>query len=527
MTSSRVLWLLRSASGLVLSQAVGVAAHAQANPAQDHPAAATGTASEAIATAPREWRAPAMDGAVLADEGYAAIRAGDPQRAADRLGAALAHGGLDPQAERVAVLTLSDTLMTLNEPEHAAAVLTLIKAPPATDYQVASRLAFAMEKAGKPKEAASAFATAAAAAPGPAEQSQMLKGRAFSLTALDRGPEALETAARLADAPGLGRDDAVSLAYMAVKYGDDRLALRFFDRADAMSGLDGDPAANAAYAARRLGDDARALKYFKASLKGPSQAARDAQKRYQIRREVADLSRRFGAVASVFYGTGDTFTGGIVRHADHSNVQIGGEAYFRPFGFNGGRTVEVFGRVFETAASKAGDATGARTIQGWVGVRARPFPQLNFVLEGARLLKIGSTSISDWQVRAAFSATTGMDLRQDKRAWNMRHVYADVSHLVDRDETFAVVDARAGRAFRVGKGNLMAAPFAGAYLTHDSALRRSTALGVGPGIWLRQWLRETEEAAPRSAVVLTLQYRFRLGGDKRASGFFLTFSAAL
>jgi hypothetical protein len=32
--------------------------------------------------------------------------------------------------------------------------------------------------------------------------------------------------------------------------------------------------------------------------------------------------------------------------------------------------------------------------------------------------------------------------------------------------------------------------------------------------------------APQSYVDLSLQYRLRLGGDKRASGFFLTFSAS-
>jgi hypothetical protein len=120
-----------------------------------------------------------------------------------------------------------------------------------------------------------------------------------------------------------------------------------------------------------------------------------------------------------------------------------------------------------------------------------------------------------------------MDLRQDRSSWPMRHVYADAARLIRRRETFAVVDARAGRAYRIGTSRLMAAPFLGAYATYDSARAHPSAVGVGPGIWLRQWFRGSAEAAPRSAVDLTLQYRVRLGGDRRASGLFLTFSATI
>jgi hypothetical protein len=109
----------------------------------------------------------------------------------------------------------------------------------------------------------------------------------------------------------------------------------------------------------------------------------------------------------------------------------------------------------------------------------------------------------------------------------MTHVYADAARLIDTRETFALVDARVGRTWRVpAVKNLIAAPFLGAFATYDSLQSPKAAAGVGPGVWFRQWFRETETMAPQSYVDLSLQYRLRLGGDKRASGFFLTFSAS-
>jgi hypothetical protein len=245
-----------------------------------------------------------------------------------------------------------------------------------------------------------------------------------------------------------------------------------------------------------------------------------------VRREVSDLSRKFSLTGAAFYDQNDNLTG-RVPGANRGDLQVGAEAAYRPFGYNGGQTVEVFARAFETLAGRRGDPTGPQTIQGWVGARVKPFTQQNFVIEASRLVLIGKVSISDWEVRAAYSNTHGLDLRQDRTSWPMTHVYADTARLIDTRETFALVDARVGRSWRVpAVKNLIAAPFLGAFATYDSLQSPKTAAGVGPGVWFRQWFRETETMAPQSYVDLSLQYRLRLGGDKRASGFFLTFSAS-
>ncbi|MDP1998694.1 MAG: hypothetical protein Q8K22_03765 [Rhodoferax sp.] len=49
-------------------------------------------------------------------------------------------------------------------------------------------------------------------------------------------------------------------------------------------------------------------------------------------------------------------------------------------------------------------------------------------------------------------------------------------------------------------------------------------MGMGPGLNFRYWFNDDFYTAPRSFVDLSLQYRFKLQGDERAQGFFMTTS---
>ena len=520
-------WLFSSASAILLSQ-VATVAHAQAVAAPSASAYAQASAAAAsdapITTAPRGTATP-IAGWTAAADGFVAMKSGQFTSAADRFVVALDSGDLNIDQKRAVTLALSDTLVQAGEPMHAAGVLSTLSPD---SYDVASRLAYALDAAGKRPEAASAYKAAATEAPTANERVRMSKGRVFALAALDRRADTLAEIAPLAGARELTAGDAVNLAYLAVKFGDDRLALRLFDQGDAAKPLSSEVALDAAYVARRLKQDEPAVRYFRQSLASavvkPTLEAE--QTRYQVRREVSDLSRKFSLTGAAFYDQNDNLTG-RVPGANRGDLQVGAEAAYRPFGYNGGQTVEVFARAFETLAGRRGDPTGPQTIQGWVGARVKPFTQQNFVIEASRLVPIGKVSISDWEVRAAYSNTHGLDLRQDRASWPMTHVYADTARLIDTRETFALVDARVGRSWRVpAVKNLIAAPFLGAFATYDSLQSPKAAAGVGPGVWFRQWFRETETMAPQSYVDLSLQYRLRLGGDKRASGFFLTFSAS-
>ena len=454
----------------------------------------------------------------LANAGYTA---NDPAAAARAFQAALTAGGLSDAQARGVRLALSDVLSQTGDTSGRVAAL----APLATEmsYAVQSRLAYGLDAAKRPAEAATAYAAAAGDAPTPQARIDMLRGRIFALSSLSQAAETMATVQTLATEQVLSRDDAINLAYISVKFSDDRLAQGFFARADTLQPLAGDLALDAAYSAQRVKDRDTTVRYPKRSLDGA--ATGDPSRRYQVRRGLADLSRRAGATASLFYDDTGSQTG-RVPGAGSGNLQAGTEAYLRPLGYNNGRPVEVFVRAFETLDSRLGDPTGSETVQGWIGARIKPFASQNLIVEGSRLVSIGDRALDDWMVRAAWSSTSGLDLRPGSTATRMHQVYVDVAHLTDAGATFAVVDGRIGRSYQPGGGNLILAPFVGATLSYDSGLEREAALSAGPGVWLRLWIREDRYRAPLSYIDVALQYRVRLAGDRRAEGLFGNLSFA-
>jgi tetratricopeptide (TPR) repeat protein len=511
-------------SGSVLIGAAGAASLLAAWPAaaQLPPKAPIPASAE---TGPAANATPPADAYKAAEAGYSAMAAGDLKRAAQNFSSALQTRTLPAEPERNVRLSLADVLMQLHEHQLAADLLAPLAAE--QSYEVQARRAFALDGAGRRAEAASAYQAAQPLAPTPQAAQLMARSRVFALAALDRRAETLSVIGELAATPELPAQALVELASEAQHFGDDRLALRLYARADALTPLSGDTAMNAGYSARRGHDDAAAAHYFSrgladAAFKG---APNVDQARFQVRREIAELTRRWGATASIFYDDSN----GLSRlpGAGRGNLQAGLEVYYRPLGYHSGRPVEVFARAFETLDTARGDPVGAETVQGWVGVRAKPLETQNLVLEASRLVKLGARSRADWMVRASASAGTGMDLRQDRRAWPVWSLFGDAAHLIDADETFGVAEARIGRSYRTGADSrLILAPFAGLHATYDSGAATHVALGVEPGLWVRRWFRPGEFAAPRSFADLTLQYRIRLAGARRAEGLFASFSVS-
>ena len=72
------------------------------------------------------------------------------------------------------------------------------------------------------------------------------------------------------------------------------------------------------------------------------------------------------------------------------------------------------------------------------------------------------------------------------------------------------------------EGKTVLFPHAVAAAEYNSLLVDKLSVGAGPGVSLRHWFREDKYDAPRSYVDFSLQYRFRLSGDDRAKGLFLT-----
>jgi hypothetical protein len=462
----------------------------------------------------------------LAVAGFAAISAGDKRLAAEKLAAALGTGEAPPDQARNLRLALSDVLAQLGRPGESAAQLAPLAGE--QSYDVQARRAFALDASGQRAEAAQAFAAAMAVAPNPEARLLMAKGRIYALLALDRRGEVMVDVAALARVETLPGKDAIELAYIAIRYGDDALAERLFDQAERQRQLAGPAAIDAGYTAQRAHHDARALAYFRTGLatSPPPATPADAQARFQLEREVADMSRSWGAYASMLYDNTSSIAASLPG-SSRGNVQTGFEAYYRPLGYNAGRPIELFVRAFETLSSRRGDPTGGDTVQGWAGVRVKPFAAANLVLEASRMFKVGSVARDDWMLRAGYSATDGLDLRQDRASWPLRHVYIDVAQLLDAGETFASLEGRVGQSFKLGgQGRTIVAPFIGLSVAYDSGQANPTAVGIGPGVWLRPWFRGDDQTAAQSYIDLVLQYRARVGGDRRAEGFLATLSVS-
>ena len=86
----------------------------------------------------------------------------------------------------------------------------------------------------------------------------------------------------------------------------------------------------------------------------------------------------------------------------------------------------------------------------------------------------------------------------------------------------ASAEGRFGRSFRLDpiSKNLVFFPHAVIAASYDDFFATRQAYSAGVGASLRYWFGETKYIAPPSYWEMTLQYRFRLGGDKRAEGIF-------
>ena len=85
-----------------------------------------------------------------------------------------------------------------------------------------------------------------------------------------------------------------------------------------------------------------------------------------------------------------------------------------------------------------------------------------------------------------------------------------------------IAEGRFGRSFRLDpiSSKLVFFPHAVIAASYDDSFANYQAYSAGAGGSLRYWFRKTKYMAPPSYWELTLQYRFRVAGDKRAEGIF-------
>jgi adsorption protein A len=319
----------------------------------------------------------------------------------------------------------------------------------------------------------------------------------------------------------------LDLAYLAARVGDDEAARVLFANAAAAGKLPDSALQDSAYVSLRAGRDAEAVDYFKRTIDAADslKLKLEPQMLFDTRRAVAEITREGGVIASLIYRGGGTVVSGFGATRGpigNKTAQVGVEAYWRPFGYLNGRYVELFARGFETLYSQAGGATGGDSLQTALGIRWKPFSSQNAVVSLSRVFSRGAPD--DWLAQAAYSLDLGTDLRVDVDNWWTTRVAAEAGRYVENSQTYGLASVMFGKSYRLeGDGKTVAFPHAVVAAEYDS-LRPTDRLsvGAGPGISLRRWFREDKYAAPRSYVDVSLQYRFRVSGDERAKGLFLT-----
>jgi tetratricopeptide (TPR) repeat protein len=463
------------------------------------------------------------DASLHLQRGYLRQKAGRASGAVADFTVAMNASSLTVAQRRNARLSLVDTLLTAHKPQQALATL----GPLGKGYDTDIRRAYALQALQRHEEALSAFGAARRTARDQSQRSAALRGELGELVSLGHIDEAR---VRFNEAYAAGQLRGVSsldLAYLAGRVGERGLAYKLFQQADAEGALPSRALLDAAYAARGQFDNAAAENYFRRAIDAHHRGdiALSPQRLFEVRRDVATLTRTWGATASLIYGPVGVMPGAPIGiPSSGATLQAGTEFYWRPpgIGFRDGATFEVFGRAFTTLHDKTGGPTGADTTQGSFGARWKPLTDINLVLEAGRLFRIGKYARNDWQLRVAYSTGEGGDLRRDTDNWRYWQIYAEANRFLETPQTLASAEARFGHSFRVDavSPNLVFSPFVAVGAAYDSTLATRAAYGAGPGVNLRYWFREDRYTAPMSFIDLSVQYRARLAGDRRAEGWF-------
>jgi tetratricopeptide (TPR) repeat protein len=468
-----------------------------------------------------------LDALISAQRGYFAISEDRRADALSHFTRAVGVAGLDKDQARTARLTGADLALEFQNPSRA--VEFLIPLAGEQTFEVQSRLAFALWAADRKADAAEAFKAAADLSPDSEQKAVMARARLFALMSLERLQEARVEfrAADEADALMGETTGASETAIMAASLHEDARAQELFTEAQERGDAPPTMWLDAGYSAQRLRDKDLATTHFNKVIDAAQAGAPEISPEtvFQVRRANADMSRDWGAFASVFYGASNTVSSTV---ANQSGVtQVGGELYYRPDVPLGGAVLTTFARAFITADGPSTVDTGPKTTQGWVGLQLKPFAAQNLVLEASRMVGVGDLARNDWMVRTAWSTASGLDPRLNPGSRMMWSAYVEGARMVDLRQNLGFADIRFGRTFDIAQeGRLLVAPFVGAVFSYDNMANPESAIGAGPGFVARTFFRNTTYEAAKSYVEFTLQYRARVDGHQRAKGLFASTSLA-
>jgi bacteriophage N4 adsorption protein A len=353
------------------------------------------------------------------------------------------------------------------------------------------------------------------------------------LIKLDRKPDARERFAS-ADLEGQLNDQSdTTVAYLAALVGEDERAYKAFDRAHSQGLLPETALQDTAFTAARLGYNKVALKYFKKTVDAADSGRLPllTQQQYNIRREIADRSRAWGATASLNYrGIPSSALAISQLGAARDSLQASAEAYWRPLDYSNGQLLELYSGISATLSSKAGYPTGQDSLQSALGIRVKPLANTNLILAVERRQALGSKATTDWLQRISYSESWGTDLQLASPSWTTANIYAEAGRYARQRQSYASFEGQIGRSYRLDNVHPKLVFFPhmvlGADYNSNFIGASKNALGLGAGVNLRYWFNEDRYNAPRSYNDVSLQYRTRIGGDDRARGVFMRFTLA-
>jgi adsorption protein A len=343
------------------------------------------------------------------------------------------------------------------------------------------------------------------------------------LTKMNRKDEARELLGKSLQSGNSPVASDLDLAYLAITVGDDQIANDAFDRSELAGTLSGLALQNAAYLSMRVGRDQKAINYFERAVDDIAQNTplelqdtKQIQSLLNIRRTLAELSRDWGANASITLRDASPTVGGTNNTA---SLQTGTETYWRPLGYRNGKMLELYARTYETPYANAGGLTGSASTTGSVGGRWQPFSAESLVLSMGYLFPVGSQVKSDWLADVSYFKGFGGEVRIDVPSWWTQQYTAEIGHFAQIQQTFATASARLGRSYRLDdiSPDLVAFPHFVWTADYNSAYAVNSASDIGAAINFRYWHRQDKYHANRSYVDLSLQQRTKLRpNDPRA-----------
>lgn len=258
------------------------------------------------------------------------------------------------------------------------------------------------------------------------------------------------------------------------------------------------------------------------ALKGVLPTVEDKDKHYGLRREIQQLEDNWTSIGSITYRDGLARSSGIpgIQNTEES-LQYGFETVYSPDSMqrHGRRLLQFYGQLF--ASSNEGEYDfNDETTQGAVGVRTMPIPNVEWYLYAARLFRVGSNAINDWQLRTTYSYTDGFDIDPNRDSWSYLFLTPDISYLVDRQELFASFEGRYGRSYRFNDW-VLTPHIVGAAAHNQNDFDNRDSIEYGPGLSVKYWFDESEYRAATGSAELILQWREAAGPSEDESGPFI------